>query len=370
MATLYPNLAQTTLQRTNILDNGVFRLWPRGNVRGNLPVNLSQLTERPIHALTELQVSRERFIDGHTLLAALEWIKVTVPEVVCDRIFIPVPAERDVFGDNNNNFQNVLNNYAAEIDPATGLPIVGWPQPFFALATDSDYIMWPVDGRAVGDNDPTPHWVTIVAHLVRQPPNNIFNAIDAWTVVDPEIGAAARAREARVGLRFQQIMLQGRVTTMPASNRRLWVHPMNPADYNDRENFSSGLRSYSIIRTLVDRVTLHACHNRDYVPAHFWNETHGWFNADQEWARFNKGLVELRVEVVVVQEEEAAEEAVEVEEGMEVEGMEVEGMEVEEMEEEMEEEEEDEEEEVVVHHPDLHHHPRQNPRQNPRHHLH
>ncbi|KAI1081990.1 hypothetical protein F5B20DRAFT_578764 [Whalleya microplaca] len=289
-------LPQAGLKQTRILDNGVFNLADGGILGGifgfgedsDLREGHLERLQRPLHALTELQLSRDRPLDALTIQTAVQWLTDTIPMILSDRICIPPPEDRRIFGCSDEDFAFALDEFAAEFDNMGNLRN-DWLRPFFKPLMKSDYFMWTVDGKKVGE-DANPHWVTIIAHLTKQQElggygdeefgGDFFDLIDTWTVVDPDNSDAGREREFRISSRLREIMLQGQIEIMDDSFSRLWVHPMNPGVYTIMESFSSGLRSWFIIKTMIGRIVEAATRGIDYNPAHFWSATDGWLNLD------------------------------------------------------------------------------------------
>ncbi|KAI0459368.1 hypothetical protein F5B21DRAFT_299200 [Xylaria acuta] len=158
---------------------------------------------------------------------------------------------------------------------------------FFRRLRRAEWLLWDVEAEKG-------HWVAVIAHLykstIRNPnkkffPDNIaipssiispdFNRINEWCVVTAQRSPQGDAMVDRVKKRLPTILKEGRIGIDNNSEIQpaIWV-PM------DETNWSSGLRVYALIKTLMHRVTEFHCTGRRHRPT-FWHPVSGWLNVDE-----------------------------------------------------------------------------------------
>ncbi|KAI0859545.1 hypothetical protein F4860DRAFT_249155 [Xylaria cubensis] len=158
---------------------------------------------------------------------------------------------------------------------------------FFRRLRRAEWLLWDVEAEEGC-------WVAVIAHLykstIRNPnkksfPDNPdirssilspeFNKIDEWCVVTAKRSPEGEAMVDRVKNRLSTILRKGKIGIDQDSEVKpaIWV-PM------DETNWSSGLHVYSLIKTLMHRLTELHCTKQRHRPT-FWHPVSGWLNVDE-----------------------------------------------------------------------------------------
>ncbi|KAI0189336.1 hypothetical protein EV127DRAFT_108354 [Xylaria flabelliformis] len=158
---------------------------------------------------------------------------------------------------------------------------------FFRRLRRAEWLLWDVEAEEGC-------WVAVIAHLykstIRNPNKKSFpddpdirssiispefNKIDEWCVVTAKRSPEGEAMVDRVKNRLSTILRKGKIGIDQDSEVKpaIWV-PM------DETNWSSGLHVYSLIKTLMHRLTELHCTKRRHRPT-FWHPVSGWLNIDE-----------------------------------------------------------------------------------------
>ncbi|KAJ2977944.1 hypothetical protein NUW58_g7654 [Xylaria curta] len=174
-----------------------------------------------------------------------------------------------------------------------------WPS-FWEFFRNFEYVFWPIETDRG-------YFVTAIFHMekgmmddpnvdpdedleadIPQVPDPRFGIVDAWSVIDPERGQAAQDRINQVKDRIQRIFTAEGIVFKVQSYKDQEVVggvrrscPWVPPPPNPEESWSSGVRSFDLIRQLMQRVLNMYCNQRGYSEAFFTEPTCGWINVDQ-----------------------------------------------------------------------------------------
>ncbi|KAI0839187.1 hypothetical protein F5Y06DRAFT_303332 [Hypoxylon sp. FL0890] len=314
MAPKKNNGPRLDLRRTYVLDDAQAKTrqgrirygkrWPNkdADAAGNtiLPANWrnSRRTLDAWDALHMLQYARGQFLDPQCIKEPLAYYIRTLPEFVQADIRIMEPGTGDVFGCDQDTFDDWLdNNFDPRLEPSYDKT----PKNFRPLY-ERPYVFWPIDSKPRH----TYRWMAVIIHLEQRLITNpnwnegddeadrlirdpLFRRIESIAVIDPDVRRPPRHAN-RVYNRVFAILEACGITADPNFTGRsdLWVPPQNPVQHEgpDRhlegpDKFSSGLHCFDIIRQMCMRVTnLYCTEPGVHNEAEFWRPLSGWFNPD------------------------------------------------------------------------------------------
>ncbi|KAI3338321.1 hypothetical protein F4824DRAFT_509504 [Ustulina deusta] len=292
---------RTAMTRTCVLEtvDGTVRVrerWQRKNLYKGPPdlpedFRFSERVERCLDALQVLQLKRNQYLLGETLAVPLQFLHDSLPYMVQPDVNIFRPVQEDIWSlPLNGDFDKL----APELDYFT-------ERHEEALASRR-YHFWPIDVSRGGENDP-PHWALIVLHLSHRreegqdpdtsddPLTGPYNFLDSYAVIDPDHGSTARDLEEEIATLLQHVLPKMGITVGTRSTRENpWVPPRNSFEIVNapqltsagaRENWSSGIRVFEMVRVWLDRLTEYYCqepHRHD--RSKFWGPHPGWLNLD------------------------------------------------------------------------------------------
>ncbi|KAI8624780.1 hypothetical protein F5Y19DRAFT_480269 [Xylariaceae sp. FL1651] len=270
-------LASYAGQGNVMLDPEVGRWTSKRSINGppRLPqqYKFSQELLSVFDALQVLQAKRDQYLLDSTLKVPLDFMFNALPNMVRADVNIFLP-EQDAFwawpDDVSADTGDGVNSFA----------YYGRPR-----LLEKPFHFWPIDinqheGRP-------PHWALIVLHLERSRGINPdwdgldsqdefidisddFNVLQSYAVIDPDHGDEARDTEHDIIDKLLVILNVLGVMNAPQH-----------ASSDGRENWSSGLRVFEMIRVWLDRITESYCLNpRLYDERAFWRPHPGWFNPD------------------------------------------------------------------------------------------
>ncbi|KAH9908946.1 hypothetical protein F4778DRAFT_714698 [Xylariomycetidae sp. FL2044] len=278
------NLELPQWQRSSVLSNGIIE--PKSN--GVRPIGA--VTKVPcaenLEALNKLQLTRASPLDGVQVRFPLEDVYRSRPKEVQDRVYL---GRRfgylyKLFDGTDERFQDLITKFFRVRGRRAGAAArADDHKEFFRNLRSREYLLWPV---VANDGD---KWVAVIAHLIKKDkpnpdalanpldasipqtiPSNDFNHVDEWCVVDP--GRSQSAIQ-NVQTRFASILGADGITLNPTPRQPIWVPSV-------RDNFSSGIRVYALIKQLMDRITQSHCMEQPHGPS-FWDPTDGWLNVDE-----------------------------------------------------------------------------------------
>ncbi|KAI0426495.1 hypothetical protein F5Y09DRAFT_351192 [Xylaria sp. FL1042] len=266
--------------------------WPRKDkLKGppDLPTDFyrSGRIERCLDALQLLQLRRNEYLLEDALAVPLEFLHESLPYMVQRDVNIFQPTQRDIWGlELGGDFDRLDTELS------------GFIERHEEALSGRRYHFWPIDVSRGSENGP-PHWALIVLHLThdhgdgdgllspKDTQEEPYNFLFDFAVIDPEHGNAARELEDEMATILKHVLPKMGITVGTTSVREnTWVPPslMNPPQLTstgEKENWSSGLRVFEMIRVWLDRITDHYCRNpHDHDWDNFWAAHPGWFNVD------------------------------------------------------------------------------------------
>ncbi|KAI0967245.1 hypothetical protein F4678DRAFT_475449 [Xylaria arbuscula] len=275
--------------RGTILDNGLIGEKPksRAPLESSSHVPDPEETENDLYALNSLQLRRGW---------PLEPLNVQIPmEYLCDNL---PPGARDLIGIGVCGSTYVFNCDEEVVDRRIRKMYRKWPG-FWNIFRTSEYVFWPIEAERG-------HFVTAIFHMenglmddpdydsdgdpgaaIPQVRNPQFNIVGAWSVVDGQRGAVELERLARVRERIQSIFtnegflfIDGSFMQHQGDNGEQWNEPWVPRP-SPGDDWSSGIRSFALVRQLIQRVLDTYCLQGAYDDDFFHRPTCGWINVDQ-----------------------------------------------------------------------------------------
>ncbi|KAI1282722.1 hypothetical protein F5Y07DRAFT_394685 [Xylaria sp. FL0933] len=275
---------RTQMSRTNVLETVDATVqfkerWPskyKFNGPPELPkrFRVSKTVERCLDALQVLQMGRDEYLLEYALAVPLQFLHDSLPYMVKRDVNIFLPVQRDIWS-------LELGGDFDRLDAELGDFIERHEEEL----SSKRYHFWPIDISRGGEDDP-PRWALIVLHLTHKNENGDdslmskdtqkkpYNFLYAFAVIDPEHGNAARELEDEVITVLKHVSPKMGITYVT-------VNPPHFTITGEKENWSSGLRVFEMIRVWLDRITEHYCDNpHDHDEAKFWGAHPGWFNVD------------------------------------------------------------------------------------------
>ncbi|KAI0456445.1 hypothetical protein F5B21DRAFT_467793 [Xylaria acuta] len=275
--------------RACILVNGIIEEKPRSRI----PLETSAIVPDPaeaendLYALNMLQLHRGRPLEQLTVQIPMEYLHDHLPPDVRSKIGIPICGSPYIFNCPEGDFFRRIRKYYRR-----------W-QDFWDTFRTSEYVFWPIEAEKG-------YFVTAIFHMqkglmddpnfdpdedpnadIPQVQNPLFNIVHGWSVVDAQRGATAEIRVTRVKERIRCIFAAEGITFGPLSykdqqvegdERRSmpWVPPPSAG-----EDWSSGIRSFALVRQMIQRILDFYCTEIGYEEWFFVEPTCGWLNVDQ-----------------------------------------------------------------------------------------
>ncbi|KAI1748430.1 hypothetical protein F4782DRAFT_357697 [Xylaria castorea] len=275
--------------RGTILVNGMIEPKPLSKTPLETSANVPDPAgaENDLYALNSLQLHRDRPLELLTVQIPIEYLRDTLPPGARSKIGTPFCGSPYIFNCPEENVSRRIRKYYGR-----------W-QDFWDDFRTSEYVLWPIE---VANG----YFVTAIFHMqkglvddpnfdpdddlnadIPQVQNPLFNIVGGWSVVDPQRGATAQRRVTRVKDRIERIFAAEGIAFAPLSykdqlvgedERRSvpWVPPLSAGD-----DWSSGIRSFALVRQLIQRVLDFYCTEIGYQESFFVEPTCGWLNVDQ-----------------------------------------------------------------------------------------
>ncbi|KAI5923571.1 hypothetical protein F4810DRAFT_720149 [Camillea tinctor] len=287
----YGTVTSPVFSRASVLDNGLI---------GEKPANKRSLTQErgypppdeaaeDLYALNSLQLRRDRPIEPGSLIYPVFYLLDSLPRALKRRVRTWQPGIEEVFNCPQSDFQvNAGKEYWST-------------RTFWNAVKSSEYFIWPIQAE-IG------RYVTAIFHLrkglvndpnfdpddseasndgakdVPQVMSDEYFIIDAWSVVDAVRSNEAIQRVNRVRNRLQQLFKPEGIVFRPGSYQKhktateRWSLPWVPPQTDD---WSSGLRSFALIRQILQRIIDFYCTETAHNNSLFNEPTSGWLNVDQ-----------------------------------------------------------------------------------------
>ncbi|KAI0869027.1 hypothetical protein GGS24DRAFT_512579 [Hypoxylon argillaceum] len=275
--------------RGTILDNGLIGEKPLSKTAFETSrfIPPPKEAENDLYALNTLQLRRGWPLEQLSLQIPLEYLRDNLPPGVQNQVGIAVCGSPYVFNcDEDSVLRRARKMYRK------------W-QAFWDIFHRSEYVFWPIEAERG-------YFVTAIFHMenglvddpdfdadgdpdaeIPQVQNPHFSVVGGWSVIDPQRGEAAQNRVARVIDRIQRIFEAEGITFDPESYQEhttargdQWALPWVPPPSED-DDWSSGIRSFALVRELVQRVLDLYCSDRTFEDNFFRVPTNGWLNVDQ-----------------------------------------------------------------------------------------
>ncbi|KAJ8128968.1 hypothetical protein O1611_g4663 [Lasiodiplodia mahajangana] len=274
--------------RTSVLCNGQIA-WKVGSdldMQIN-PTDPQKADLRPVidarddlNALNGLQLYRSRPLTPIELKQPLRHAHSCLPNAVKARTYTG-----DLYGSRGGVFSCSDNDFNLRLKSVFENTVRGDGNvsynDFFRRLRRTEWLLWDVEAEKG-------HWVAVIAHLYKGTVRSVGNTgipvtiptldysrIDEWCVVSAERSPEAAARVERVKQRLPEVLREGRIRIDRDSevDPSIWV-PM------DETNWASGLYVFTIIKTLLHRITELHCQRRTHGQT-FWAPLSGWLNMDE-----------------------------------------------------------------------------------------
>ncbi|KAI8631912.1 hypothetical protein F5Y19DRAFT_472798 [Xylariaceae sp. FL1651] len=277
------------LGRATVLDNGLIGEKPASrtaleNARGFPNPSVS---ENDLYALNSLQMRRDWPLEALSVQIPIEYLRDNLAPVVRQRTGIAMCGSPYVFNCTEENVDRRIRKMFGR-----------WPE-FWNTFRTSEYVFWPIEAErgyfVTGifhmekgsmddpDFDPEEDPEAIIPQVL----NPHYTVVEGWSVVDAERSQTADNRVTRVRNRIQRIFAAEGMTFKLNSYRehRLtngqrfalpWVPP--PLAH---ETWSSGIRSFALVRQLLQRILDFHCLLEGHQDTFFSDPTCGWLNVDQ-----------------------------------------------------------------------------------------
>ncbi|OTB05153.1 hypothetical protein M426DRAFT_10995 [Hypoxylon sp. CI-4A] len=289
--------------------------WPNNGVNTGLPESWRENPElrHSVDALNTVQLSRRQYITPYALSRSLNFLIPYMPPIVDEDVNImEIDTKYGIFSIVDAEFDTWLDSHLPQ------RPVGSWdaiPAPFTSLY-DKPYVLWAIDTKYEGVH----HWVTCVLRLEPEgfpnpnykedDPDNFpleipdpsarYTRINAIDVVNPDYTHGIHVG-GRVFNRVLRILNRLNIVPGPDFDGKrtpLWVTPMNPIQSQARkgvpkssqilldkpprrDNWSSGLRCFDIVRQLVNRLTdMYSVNPRYYDKEAFWAPLRGYFHPE------------------------------------------------------------------------------------------
>ncbi len=255
---------------------------------------ITDVTE-DLNALNGLQIQRAKPLAPVELKQPLRHVQSSLPKAVKSVIYTGdlYGSAEDVFSCQFLEFEKKLKGVFGNEVRANGK--INYND-FFRRLRRSEWLLWDVEAEKG-------HWVAVIAHLYKKPirnpnkkkfannadipatiPSPDFNQIDEWCVVSAQRSLEADAMVQSVKDRLRDVLKEGKIRLDPGSEVQsgVWV-PM------DDLKWSSGLYVYTLIKTLMHRITDFYCRQVPYNKS-FWGPLPGWLNIDDVRAEMQVSL--------------------------------------------------------------------------------
>ncbi|KAI0101491.1 hypothetical protein GGR51DRAFT_574898 [Nemania sp. FL0031] len=275
--------------RGTILDNGLIGEKPpsRASLEASRFVPDPEETENDLYALNSLQLRRGWPLEQLSVQIPIEYLRDNLP-----------PGARDLVGIAICGTPYVFNCTEENLARRTYKMYNRW-QAFWDIFRTSEYVIWPIEAERG-------YFVTAIFHMekglmddpdfdtdenvdtdVPQVQNPRFGIVGAWSVVDAQRGVVAQERVTRVRDRIRRALEIQRIVFNPqsyqehtAENGEQWSLPWVPPPNAD-DGWSSGIRSFALVRQLIQRILDSYCRGQGFNDAFFVQPTCGWLNVDQ-----------------------------------------------------------------------------------------
>ncbi|KAI0130501.1 hypothetical protein BJ170DRAFT_731958 [Xylariales sp. AK1849] len=243
-----------------------------------LDVGWGNRAQKVLEGLDRLQVANNTPIHQRSLRYSLQYESRSQPQVVRDSVFVS-PHIEELFGadlDDEEFIESCDDTFAPDNEGNAS---------WLGRLTKNRLVIWPVDG---GDN----FWVVLILLLEESDAFNrpgVYDSIQAWHVSNPDRGASATDISVRSAARVMYIITEkGGIEWDGGNNRFLYVPPMNTvvdvarADI-PKDNFSTGIRAFALVRELLARFTKAISRNMDeeQLEDELWQPLSGWLNIDK-----------------------------------------------------------------------------------------
>ncbi|KAI0545316.1 hypothetical protein F4679DRAFT_588622 [Xylaria curta] len=275
--------------RASILVNGMIEPKPlnKTQLEKSDAIPVPSRAENDLYALNALQLQRDRPLEQLTVQIPIEHLRDNLPPGARENVGMPPCGTPYMFNCPEEAVNRRIYKYYRR-----------WKE-FWNNFRFSEYVFWLVEAE-------DGYFVTSIFHMRKRPVDNpnfdtdfdpnadipqvqspLFNTVDRWSVVDAQRGDLARIRVNRVKDRIERIFAAEGITIDPLAyqdeqdgvdERRSvpWVPPPS-----DGDNWSSGIRSFALVRQLIQRILDFHCEEVGYQESFFDNPTCGWLDVDQ-----------------------------------------------------------------------------------------
>ncbi|EMR67831.1 hypothetical protein MGN70_008776 [Eutypa lata] len=297
--------------RAHVLDNGLIR--PKATSRAKLDKALPDPNDAADHlyGLNTLQQREDSPANDPILLGSLQAMTSYLPTEVFDQIYIgEQPGE-------STDFSVLVQDAAFARQLATNWPL---DHAMYRNIKFGPFFFWPINTGKEGSSSSKDHYVTVIMWL-RQNPDAVaerekhlaerrrassaelqapvpYDEVLQWSIVDPKRGnfdAAGNQTDGReanrhigrvqcVRRRVRAILERGGLKWdfatefMQSTGAPTFALPWVPPQ---RDDWSSGMRSFALIKKQCDVVLEAHCAEVPVDDAYFWERASGWLNPHQ-----------------------------------------------------------------------------------------
>ena len=300
-------MEEDTIQwtRTNVLDNGMIRPRPSSKAaRKEAGIPEADRAANHLYALNTLQQREDLPCNDSILKYSLEAMMRYLPDEVFNSIYIgEVPGEEEDFSETVSDAEfeaNLTRRWPVDCDT-------------FTFAKTCPYFFWPI-------NTGGGHYVTLIAVLGQneekvaervkalEDPQRAdskelkapipWDEIVQWSIVDPKRGLLDEdgwerdmnevrgkqkheARLERIRKRVRHILEHGGIKKWSAAlyaQSEDWHYYSWPWVPPQTDNWSSGFRSFALIKQQCNAVLNLHCLNKIWNTYSFWKHSIGWLN--------------------------------------------------------------------------------------------
>ncbi|KAI1340286.1 hypothetical protein F5Y15DRAFT_380141 [Xylariaceae sp. FL0016] len=266
--------------RASVLDNGLIGKKPRARTELERDAALPPpfMTEINVYAMNTLQLKRTLPCEPLSVQVPMEYVYDSQPFPVRQKSCICMAGVWQVFSGrvSQASFERRARRIYEHYDN------------FWARIRESEYVFWPIEA-AEG------LFVTAIFKLrrgvvrgdeegvrERAPENNV---VEAWSIAEPFHIESSQRMVQRVESRIKFIFALEGITFRAGSYQsyedpegEAYGAPWTPPQW---DLFSSGIRSFELVRQLLGRITDFHCNEQSYDSSFFDEPTRGYINCDR-----------------------------------------------------------------------------------------
>ncbi|KAI1323393.1 hypothetical protein F5Y16DRAFT_383873 [Xylariaceae sp. FL0255] len=273
------DLGRTSVFETSQGNVRVGQRWPNKLAALNLPSGWknSEPVFRAFNALQVLQSAREHPIFANTLHVPLSFLYDSLPDVVKMDVTVHRPFKWTEDRQYRWTFDWKKDDYDTSALDKSMIP----------KFKRKPYHFWPIDVERKPKRPP--RWALVVLHFDQgdrfneTETSDSFDTLQSFAVIYPDCSDESRQMEDDIAQWIETWLRSTGEFQFSADFERMrpWLPPMNAPNSTSKENWTSGLRVFEMIRIFLDRLAQSYCiAPRVHEHDHFWDAHSGWFNPD------------------------------------------------------------------------------------------